>query len=257
MYNEAIKIYIGCNPLSGGQMKLSTLTTAIILTSISSLTFAATYKDAIYKDAAPCIIPTLHDGFYTGVQAGYDSFRIPTTTTGAPGSFRTTGSLAGWMGGLFLGYGRYFNPYSYLGAEILGNYNGSTQTISSGMDDDGDTFNRNVKVKATLGISLLPGLKLNNASLGYLRLGYDWTNFHLNSTATAAGLGTFSTSRNSTLGGFDFGLGIETLLCQKWSVRTEYNHIWYTSSSSSVGGVNTSINPSDNQFTLGAVYHFV
>lgn len=245
-------------------MKLSTLsllTTSALIASMSSVSIAATatFKDAVYKDATPCVIPMLHDGFYTGLQAGYDSFRIPSTTTGAPGSFRTTGSLTGWMGGLFLGYGSYFNNSpAYLGAEIFGNYNGSTETLATGVDDDGDSFNRNVKAKATLGLSLLPGLRLNNASLGYLRLGYDWTNFRLNTSGTAAGFGSTSLAKNSTLGGFDFGLGIETLLTQKWSVRTEYNHIWYTSmSAGTVTGVNTSINPSDNQFTLGAVYHFV
>jgi opacity protein-like surface antigen len=103
---------------------------------------------------------------------------------------------------------------------------------------------------------VLPGLKLNDTSLGYFRLGYDRTNFQFNGTATAGGVGTFSSSKSSNQGSFDFGLGIETLVYENWSVRTEYNHIWYNSMNSSSPGSSSSLDPSDNQFMLGAVYHF-
>ena len=235
------------------------LATTLLLASVASVSFAghaANYKDT-YKDAVPCpALPSLMGGFYVGAQAGYDAYRLHSSLTTATSSSSTSGSLTGWVGGLFVGYGQYFSDYYYLGGELLGNYNNNSQTLLSANDSAGNSEFLTGKAKGTWGISLLPGIKMNETTLGYLRLGYDWTNFQLNSSATVAGVGSFSSSKSSTQGGFDFGLGLETLVYQNWSVRTEYNHVWYSSINSSSGSTSGSMSPSDNQFMLGAVYHF-
>ncbi|HVE43747.1 MAG TPA: outer membrane beta-barrel protein [Gammaproteobacteria bacterium] len=216
---------------------------------------AASYKGD-YKNEMVCPrLPSLADGFYVGAQVGYDAFRIRQTLSGG-GTFSAVGSLTGWEGGLFVGYGRYLTDLFYLGGELLGNYNGSSQTVLSMADNDGDAASGKLKAKGTWGLSLLPGIKINQETLGYLRLGYDWTNFQANGSVTSSSV-TSSYSKSKTQGGWDMGLGLETLICDNWSVRTEYNHIWYSSFSTStpLGSANTS--PSDNQFNVGLVYHIM
>lgn len=243
------------------QMKLSTISaltvSALVLASVSGTALAShasNYKGD-YKNEMPCPTPpSLMDGWYLGAQAGYDSYRIRQSISGV-GEFSSTASATGWVGGLFAGYGQYFSNYYYLGGELLANYNGNNQTTFSMVDNDGDSANQKFEAKGTWGISLLPGIKLNDTTLGYVRLGYNWTNFEASDSAADAGV-TASGSKSNTEGGFDFGLGLETLVYQNWSVRTEYNHVWYNSFNFNAGPASESFDPSDNQFTLGVLYHF-
>lgn len=243
-------------------MKFSTLSSTL---AVSTLLLASTgvafaghhvehhnYKED-YKNEVTCPVPPmLLDGFYVGAQVGYDSYRLRHSFNNATVGSSTVGSLNGWMGGLFLGYGRYLTNLFYLGGELNGNYNGTEYATHSRYDNvSGNSVSVNSKVKGTWGLSLLPGLMLNNASLGYLRLGYNWTQFQSNASGTLASV-AFSGSNNSTEGGFVFGLGLETLLYQNWSVRTEFDHTWYSSYNIN----NASVSPAGNEFTLGLLYHF-
>jgi outer membrane immunogenic protein len=116
------------------------------------------------------------------------------------------------------------------------------------------------------GLALLPGIRLNHTSLGYVRLGYSWLTLKGRVNITANNLvdlvpgSVFSTARKTdTSSGFNFGFGIETLLWENWSMRTEYTHYYYDSftAASDPTGVTTTYNPSDNQFMLGFTYHVV
>jgi opacity protein-like surface antigen len=49
------------------------------------------------------------------------------------------------------------------------------------------------------------------------------------------------------------GLGLETAIDDRFSVRGEYNYISYGSYDSSLGTV---FSPSNSQFMLGLLYHF-
>jgi outer membrane immunogenic protein len=267
---------------------LKVLTASLVLASTTGLAFAkgANYKgEAVYKDAAPCPAPVmLKDGFYIGAEAGYDSYRIRATNSYSAtspsgdtlsGSRNPALSATGWVGGLFLGYGRYLTDMFYLGGELLGTYSGAESSyniFASNTDTTGevDTFSGNTKfeVNGMWGLALLPGIRLNDTSLGYVRLGYSWVSvkgkFNGTRNETPAGGAlvsqTFSTSKSNTSSGFNFGLGIETLLWDNWSVRTEYTHYYYNSFSSNIANSittsTTKFNPSDNQFMLGINYHF-
>jgi outer membrane immunogenic protein len=244
-------------------VSMSVLAAAVLLASSSA--FAASYKgEGNYKGEAmaqPCPpAQTLLGGFYVGGQLGYDSYRVrqnvgPTISSPA-GTFLSANpaiALNGFVGGLFLGYGQYFDNF-YLGAEALGNWNGSTQNWSTTVGSL--SYTNKTQVNGTWGLSLLPGVKLNDATLGYLRLGYDWTNFKTNesqSSGTGPAPTTTSVSKSNSSGGFNYGLGVETLLTGNWSVRTEFTHTNYNSFNSAF----TSFNPSNNQFMLGLLYHFV
>ncbi len=242
-------------------MKFSTFSTltasALLLAFTSSTAFAAQtpgYKGD-YKNEAPCPIPpTLQDGFYLGGLAGYDSYRIRESISNI-GEYSIATSTTGWMGGLFGGYGKYYGNY-YMGGELLADYSGGNQVIFSMVDDDGDTATQKFKTKGTLGLSFLPGLKLNDTSLGYLRLGYIWTQFESRIQGNDSGA-VFSNRKNSTKGGVDLGIGIETLAYRNWSIRTEFNHVWYNSFKYTAAPASARFYPSNNQFTLGAIYHFV
>jgi len=243
---------------------LAVITSALLVTSTAS--FATNYKgEASYKGEpmpVPCPQPLiLKDGFYLGAQALYDSYRTRVTSAATIGaiSAASTNVIAsnGWGGGIFGGYGMYFNNLYYLAGEIFVNGTSASQSESSIVTTAAGaatSINGTVSVGASWGVSVLPGLKLNDSSLGYIRLGYEQAKIRAqgSATTTTGGGASVSASKNNWQGGFNYGVGIETAVYQNVSVRTEYNHTSYSSFSNAV----TSVNPSDNQFTLGLIYHF-
>lgn len=245
---------------------------AAALLFASTAGFAAgNYKGEMYKGepAAPCPVEKmLKDGFYVGAQVGYDSYRAAntynvtatnaTTTVNASGS--DTMNATGWAGGLFAGYGQYFQDAYYLAGEILVNTSGASQsnnatfTTTSATPVASRTFNNKFSVNTSWGVRLLPGIKLNNSTLLYIPLGYmsaslKGTSSFTNTDATSA---TVSTSKSQYQGAFVYGVGMETVVYENFSLRGEYNHTNYNSFST--GGVKFS--PSDNQVMLGLLYHF-
>lgn len=240
--------------MKASSISVKLLATALVIASTTGVAFAKNYKgESNYKDMKDmpvCPPPVmLKDGFYLGAQVGYDSYRVRESFSNALLSTNPVINDSGWIGGLFIGYGQYLTDLFYLGGEIFGNVNGSSQshrTTTAAVSHYGKfTANGNY------GLALVPGLRLNDTSLGYIKLGWNWANFKGNQSLTTAA-GTVSGSHSSTQNGFDFGLGIETLLMTNWSVRTEFNHTWFNSFNA--GGA--TYNPSDNQFTLGLLYHF-
>ena len=241
-------------------ISIKILATALVLAASTGVAFAKkSYKDeASFKDQPACPPPVmLRDGFYVGAQVGYDSYRVRETVNNpAPAviGFLTANPVinnTGWVGGLFLGYGQYLTDMFYLGGEIFGNISGASQRWS--LNKVGGMFNSKLTTNGSYGLALLPGIRLNDTSLGYIRLDWNWANLKdNNSWVNAAGTVRGGSSRSKTLNGFDFGLGIETLLMANWSVRTEFNHTWYNSFSTA----STKYSASDNQFMLGLLYHF-
>jgi outer membrane immunogenic protein len=234
------------------------LATALILASTSGLAFAKNYKgEANYKDMPPpCPPPAmLKDGFYLGAQVGYDSYRVRTSITDPNGSSLSANpvqNVSSAVGGLFLGYGQYLTDLFYLGGEIFGTLNNGSQTMTASTATLG-SFSSKFETNNAYGLALLPGLRLNDTSLGYIRLGYNWANLKGSDTLTTAAGVTGSTSKSNTSGGFNLGLGIETLIVTNWSVRGEFSHTWYNDFTTNFG---TKYSPSDNLFMLGLLYHF-
>lgn len=233
-------------------MKLSSISMAILASSalvLSTAAFAApSYKGESFKGEVPCPAPAmLKDGFYVGGQVGYDSYRVrQSVDLGAGATANPVVNPTGFVGGLFLGYGQYMNNWFYLAGEIFGNYSGAETSWSGNIG--GTAYSSKFEAdNSEYGISLLPGVKLNDTSLGYIRLGWNWARLKASETTTT------STSETNTQSGFNYGLGIETLVYDNWSVRTEYSHTNYNSFSTDFG---TKFSPSDNQFMLGLIYHF-
>ncbi|HEX4045920.1 MAG TPA: outer membrane beta-barrel protein [Gammaproteobacteria bacterium] len=228
---------------------------AVSALAISSTVVAAThhqhgnYKGENYKGeamAVPCPPPKmLMSGVYLGAQVGYDYLRVRESFADVA---NPPVAATGWLGGLFLGYGQYLTDLFYLGGEVFGNYSGAQGTYRI-TDATVGTFSSKFQARGSWGLALIPGLRLNDTTLGYVRLGYNWASFKAN----GALVGVASFSKTNTSNGFNFGVGMETLLVDNWSVRTEYNHTYYNSFNSALG---TKFDPSDNTFTVGLVYHF-
>lgn len=243
--------------------------------------------EANFKAEVPPCPPILmlHDGFYIGAGVGYDSYRIHESSnlsdydnTVVPNvltdydTVSLNHSATGWMGGLFVGYGHYWDWF-YLGAELNGN--GSSADSTRRWNDtlgvlNGAYVRTKVEARGSWGIALLPGVKVNDSSLLYIRLGYLSTNFKASSnynfpvtTWDPAWSGSFSKSK--WRGAFNFGVGIETYVAENVSVRGEFDHASY-GSHSYTGTVivpsdttfvaNTKVKPSNNEFMLSLLYHF-
>jgi len=247
------------------QLRLSLISSAVLLAATTAC-FAGSYKGENYKGEAmapaPCPTPLMiKDGFYLGAQLGYDSYRVRNNlgyTSGIESSATNPAlNATGWVGGIFGGYGQYFNEMYYLGGELFVNTSGaSTSWTTSNVDVDGltDGYNSKVSVGTSWGVSLLPGLKLNDASLLYVRLGYNQAHIKGQESISFNNVNIASTSKNNWRGGFNYGLGLETTFYPNWNVRTEYTHTNYGSFSNNTSG--TRYSPSDNQFMVGLSYHF-
>lgn len=234
---------------------LKVLAAALILASTTGLASARNYKGEMnYKGevAAPCPAPVmLRDGFYVGGQIGRDVYGVRTSYGIGALAGTTRLRAGGWLGGLFLGYGRYMSDAFYLGGEVYGNWSGARGTLTSIATGVG-TYSNRFTARGNWGLSILPGMRVNDTSLAYIRLGYNWTRLRLRETETV-GVASSATA-SSSRGGFNYGLGLETLLVDNWSLRTEYNYTRYRSFSTVYG---TSVRAADNQFTLGLKYTFV
>ncbi len=246
---------------------ISVTAASLLFASPSIFAHAKENYKGVYKDQVPC--PTLNDGFYVGLAAGYDSYRIaqdtfinlseldPDLALGDSVSREHVLNATGAVGGSFLGYGKYFSQMynTYLGLEVFGNWSGAqtetkdrfTNTLGSSVTKD------KINVKNNYGISVLPGVKLFNTALLYVRLGYNWSKIEVKETFKNDDGDVASFNETNTPGGFNYGLGIEAGFMDNWSVRAEYTHTDYNDFDTDLG---TEITPADNQFMFGVIYHF-
>lgn len=225
---------------------IKALTAALILASSTGLAMAKGYKGD-YKGEAPC--PMLKSGWYLGAQGGYDMWRVRNSSA-TTATVTTQPALAanGWEGGLFLGYGMMMNDWFYLGGEIFGAYSSAESNFSTA---ETSTYTNKFEANSSYGLGLLPGAKLTDSTLTFVRLGWNWANVKTKETFTGAA----NNNNSETVNGFVFGIGMETLVMDDWSLRGEFDHTFYSDYNTG-GTYNTTVNPSDNQFSLGLIYHF-
>ncbi len=228
----------------------------IALAAITSASLAHADKPKDYKDmAAACPKPpVLHDGSYIGVQAGYNSFRTRNYITVNGTDTYNSNSVAatnGWTMGALVGYGKTFRQWMYLGGEMY---------------IDANTFDETYRITTTntfvttefsggpiFGISLLPGVKFTETTLAYVRLG--WNRAVLKTVQTSSDFDTNNHSNNSS--GYVYGVGLETLIATNYSLRGEFDHLYFSSYQTKAPcDCGARLNPTANQYMVSVIYHF-
>lgn len=159
--------------------------------------------------------------------APYVGASIGITNNTLTQSGTTLGAYRGVPFSLFAGYGGVVSDSFYIAGELNGTV--GTANISD---------NSGLKTSYGLGLSVLPGLMVNDNTLAYARLGIVRSHFS-----------SFQSS-DENRNGAQFGLGLQTTVTQNLDVRGEYDYIAYKSINA--GGL--SFGPRSDQFTVGLVY---
>jgi opacity protein-like surface antigen len=108
---------------------------------------------------------------------------------------------------LTLGYGDWYNDWFYFAGELFG----SPRFFQlNNQPENGQSL----RIKYLYGISVVPGVKVNDVVMAYARIGEAISRFD---------------SLNITRRGFVGGLGMETPLTKAWSLRAEFEYIKYNS----------------------------
>ncbi len=149
---------------------------------------------------------------------------------GLTNNFITSGNAAGgtYRGvpfNLFAGYGGVVSQSFYLAGEFNATLANATVNNSNG---NRSTYG--------FGVSLIPGVMINESTMAYGRLGV--VNTH------------FSNLNSSNRTGGQFGLGLQTSVTQNVDVRGEYDYVAYQSKDTVWG----SYAPRQDVFTVGLVY---
>lgn len=237
---------------------LKTLSAALIF-AVAGMACAAdatvtTYAKPDFKGEACPPPQMLATGWYIGLQLGYETYRVRNSVNnpGAPAvpSLVSNPVLAakGWVGGMLLGYDYMITDLFTIGAEIFMNASNADQFFSVA---PGNTYNYKVKINPAYGIGILPGIKVTDSTLAYIRLGWDKANIKVSENR----LTVPGANKRYTSNAFTFGFGLETVTYGDWSLRGEYDHMWY-GSFTTPAPYSTNVSPSDNQFMLAMIYHF-
>lgn len=245
--------------------------------------YARPYKN--YKGEVPIAIPAcntecLNDGFYLGLGIGYDDYKTrqnlnaSTTLAGVTtGILRENPALnpRGFVGDLFVGFGKYVKDLYYFGLEIFGTASAADTSKSVApfptisVFTNPLLFNTKIYIRDSYGVSFLPGVKLDDYTLIYARLGFIRTNFKDQETFTALGTTIISASATNWSSGEIFGVGLERSIYDNFSVRGEYSYSTYNSFTntfrrtgtflSDVVTLRSNITPYNNQVMLSLIYH--
>lgn len=128
---------------------------------------------------------------------------------------------------LAIGYSTITNQWIYVAGELFTNIKGfKIQNRSEN--------NATVRVRYSLGASILPGLILDPLLMFYARIGLIYTLFEQNNTMRS---------------GYQLGLGLQYNLSQAWDVKGEYDYMQYNS-------LRNLGSPRAGEFTIGLVYRF-
>lgn len=246
-------------------MKKFCLSFSILSLIAASLVSTSSYAKANdkkkykgYKDQCPVGL-VLKDGLYVGAAAGYDSYRIVDDADFVEGAINVSAdprlSANGAVGGGFVGIGHYFpNLYNtYFAVELFGNGSAAKSDYETILSPSDTVFKSHIDVSSNYGIGFLPGIKLTQDTLFYVRLGYNWTNIDVEEKVFISNALVATSHTDVTSSGFVYGLGIEAAIFDNFSARGEFSHTDYSDFDTEI---ESDISPANNQFMLGLIYHF-
>jgi len=240
-----------CTPKRRNSFGLTVVMLFLMTTSVCD----ADEDDIIILPNEPCCV--LKGGFYLGVAGGFDVYRAKASPINTISDFivleEPALSLTGGVGGAFFGYGRYFPRFhnTYLGLEMFANGSAaeSDEEILIQAGTSSGSFVTHVKAKNNFGISLLSGIKFSPGTLLYIRLGANGSKINMDEFVNSGS----QQEVTPMVYGFSYGLGIESIFFNDFSLRVEYTYTSYSDFETDIG---TDVEPSNNEFMLGLNYHF-
>lgn len=247
--------------------KYITLLSALLIFLLLPITTHAEPVLSDNKNEIPgsCVTPIkLKDGYYIGVAAGYDVYKMKDSISYQDiDNFevaKTNPELAvnGMIGDFIFGYGKLLGKNSnlYIGAEFFANGSAADSDFQSSVPSIPVIIDTDVVVNGSFGFALLSGLRLNKASIIYLKFGYNWSTVSLDETVRSESdleLNSIEYHDEVTIKGILYGIGIESAFNDQFSLRSEYTHAVY---GSFTANSEARIASSRNQFLLGLIYRF-
>lgn len=194
-------------------------------------------------------------GVYIGLKASSLAGQQKTHFT--HGTYSNDLSPANFGGGLHVlgGYGLNFDKI-YTGAEFnLGLYGAdSKNSFNAGT---GSETNSSTEIRSSWGLTGRLGYYVSPTSLLYARLGANSTNFSYGGSSGATGEIIFPNSyRRSSRTGFLYGMGLESALNDRLSVRVEGAQVNYQTFSYNANTSGKKDRPLLNEINLGVGYKF-
>lgn len=194
-------------------------------------------------------------GFYAGVGLGANAVNgtyQQTANSGAASGTSVKNDIGKTLfdGALFGGYGKMFGQF-YVGGELA--------LALSGGGINGNISGGNLTYKVTPGWSVSPSVRLGflaaPQTLAFVRLGATDKRFEVK--ADPIGTNTTQTKKSQNVWGFTTGVGMETFISEKVSLRGEYIFTAYANKSYAIGTTDTAkLKARDNLFRLGVSYNF-
>lgn len=155
------------------------------------------------------------------------------------------------------GFGHLWNQRYYLAGEVFG----SDSVRLKNVDPTYSPVN-NIRTTWSYGVDALPGIMLNERTLGYLRVGYARTELKVKTNANY-----FNTTTNKVytaqMNGLRLGLGMQTNIYKNLDLRgefifTQYNHLdLHGDRTSKFNSFSLTDRPHAMQGNIGLVYKFV
>ena len=191
-------------------------------------------------------------GFNTGIDTTGINYQRLNRLTGNLESQYKDESLQGWSGGLYTGYEFNLSRRYFADFEGFYRWTGSTFNFS---DSQSAANNYGYKKSMETGLSLLPGIHLNKASL-YARIGWTMARFTRNASATART--NSGIEFNHHYSGMQTGLGYRTHLFNKFFLQADYIYSYYSKRESKDGGGDGTVfyRSFSNSYLVGLMYQF-
>lgn len=160
-------------------------------------------------------------GFYAGLEGGYDGYEVKvddidiSDVAGFPATASFDGlSGNGAVGGVFAGY-HLGGRTTFVAIEGFAQFSGASVGVSA--TDGVDTVGLKVEAKESFGAAARLGMKVNQATGVYARIGWLTTKFE---GTLDDGVDIYSDSTNEDA--IQYGVGLETMVSDQVSLRSEY-----------------------------------
>ena len=190
-------------------------------------------------------------GLYFGVQAGYAKSAVTERyTTDDPADPWWDAGAEGGVFGAFAGYNHPLSGNMLLGAEIEGNLSSQAGQYFNSYYG-GDYFNSSWSAAARLRFGFLPSPNaFLYGSVGLAVANFDYTNGYFSYPSYVP-----YTNPSLTLAGIQLGIGAETFISPRWSLRSEAIYTQYATGTIDFTSGTYLVNPRTLTARVGLTYH--